>query len=206
MKDSSFADNMKMETELSIKGYTKVACVDECGRGCFAGPVVAAAVIMKPGVRIPFLTDSKKLPKKYHEDFVKLVKQNSFSWNISVVESKVIDEINILQASLLAMKNAIEGLPLSPDYCLIDGNQEVDLYIPQQSIVKGDYFSHGISAASLLAKHYRDNLMAELDEKYNFAYDWSNNAGYPTKKHIELTKKNGVTPFHRVTWKTMNKI
>lgn len=206
MKDKSYEENLKLEQELLNQGYQNIACVDEVGRGCFAGPLVCAAVIMKPNVRIPFLTDSKKIPKKRHQELLKEIKKNVIAWNLSVIDVETIDRINILQATLLGMKEAIEGLKIKPDFALIDGDKEVKLEIPQKTVVSGDFYSHGISAASLVAKTYRDKLMAEYDEEFGSVYDWASNAGYPTPKHIELTREHGVTKYHRKSWKTINKL
>ena len=205
-KDKSYECNLELEDELFNKGHKYIACSDEVGRGCFAGPVVAAAVIMPKGVRIPFLTDSKLVPKNMRRELTDMIVNEAIAYKIAVIEPSEIDKINILQASLKAMKESIEGLSVSPDYCLIDGNKEVSLSIPQKTVVKGDYFSHGISAASLLAKVYRDDLMEELDKEYRGVYEWSKNVGYPTKRHIELTKEHGVTKYHRLSWKTMEKL
>lgn len=206
MADKSYSENMAIESALWNQGIKNIVCVDEVGRGCFAGPVVCAAVIMKPGVRIPFLTDSKKIPKKRHGEFVDIIKKNAIEWCISEISPSTIDEINILQASRLGMKKAIEGLKTTPDFALVDGNVQVDIKTPQRTVISGDYLSHGISAASILAKYYRDNLMSELDERFHYRYGWAKNSGYPTPKHINAAIEYGVTEYHRKSWRTMKKI
>lgn len=201
MKDKSFADNLKMETELYKKGYQFVAGADEVGRGCFAGPVVCAAVIMEKDIRIPFITDSKLIPKNKHEMMLEEAKKHIISYKIVVVPAEVIDEINILQASLKGMKEAVEGLRVPADFVLVDGNQKLDTKIAQETVIKGDFYSHTISVASLLAKTYRDKLMSEYDGEFNNVYGWAKNAGYPTPKHVELVREHGLTKFHRRSWK-----
>lgn len=207
MIDKSFAENLIHESELLNQGYRFIAGVDEVGRGCFAGPVVAAAVIMEPNVKIPFLTDSKKIPKSKHNLILQEVKKHIIACNIAVVDAPTIDDINIRQATLKAMKLAVDGLRVNPDYILVDGSDMItNLDMPQKNVIQGDYYSHTISAASLIAKTYRDKLMAEYDESFGNKYEWGKNAGYPTLKHIESVKKHGLTPYHRRSWKTMEKL
>lgn len=202
-KDKSYSDNLDFEQQLWNKGFEFVACVDDVGRGCFAGPVVCAAVIMPKGVRLHRLTDSKLLPKSEHELFAEEVKKTALAWGIGEVDERIIDEINIKKASQLAMKIAIENMKIQSQYILVDGLEEVDLVIPQRQIIKGDFYCHGISAASIIAKQYRDDLMKKLDEQYGFKYGWSKNAGYPTKAHKEATRLHGLTPHHRLSWGTV---
>lgn len=202
-KDYSSTENLKEERALWEKGYTYVAGVDECGRGPFAGPVVACAVIMPKDVRIERLTDSKKVPKSEHKAFAELVKEESIAYAIGVATVEEIDTINIKQASRLAMKRAIEGLIVPPDYILVDGTEIIETDTPQHFIIKGDYHSHTISAAAIVAKVYRDEYMAELDQQYENVYNWKNNAGYQTEAHIEACKKHGITEHHRRSWKTI---
>lgn len=207
MIDKSFSENLKYEMELLNKGYKFIAGVDEVGRGCFAGPVVAAAVIMEPNVRIPYLTDSKKIPKSKHSLILEEIKKYIVDYQIAVVDAPTIDKINIRQATLKAMELAVCGLKTSPDYVLVDGSDLIsNIQIPQNNVIQGDYFSHTISAASLLAKTYRDKLMMEYDVSLGMKYEWGKNAGYPTKRHIELVKEHGLTPYHRKSWKTIEKI
>lgn len=202
-KDYSSPDNLEQEKVLWGNGTSYIAGVDECGRGPFAGPVVACAVIMPKDCRIDRLTDSKKLPKSEHLAFSNLVKKFALSYSIGVASVEEIDAINIKQASRLAMKRAIEGLSIKPDYILVDGTEVINTDIPQRYIVKGDYHSHSISAAAIVAKVYRDELMKELDESYQNVYNWGKNAGYQTEAHIEACKKHGITEHHRKSWKTM---
>lgn len=202
-KDYSSPENLKEEQQLWGQGYQYIAGVDECGRGPFAGPVVACAVIMPKDVRIDRLTDSKKVPKSEHKAFAEWVKEKAVSYAIGIASVEEIDQINIKQASRLAMKRAIEGLDVSPDYILVDGTEVIQTEIPQHFLVKGDYHSHSISAAAIVAKVYRDELMATLDAAYGHIYNWKNNAGYQTEAHIEACKKHGITEHHRKSWKTM---
>ncbi|MNC09414.1 Ribonuclease HII [compost metagenome] len=201
--DKSSPENLEFEKELWEFGYDIVAGVDDVGRGCFAGPVVCASAIMPKGLRLDRLTDSKLINKKEHQYFSDLVKENADAWGVGVVDVETVDKINIKQASRLAMKIAVESMDIKPQYLLIDGDEKIDLLIPQASITKGDFRSHSISAASIIAKLYRDELMKKLDEEYDFVYGWSKNAGYQTKDHIEACYKYGLTPYHRKSWKTM---
>lgn len=196
-------ENLQFEKKAKESGYTHIAGIDEVGRGCFAGPVVACAVVLPEGFVLEGLTDSKVVSKKKHKDFAKQIQEHALDWCIGIASVEEVDEINIKQATRLAMKRAVEGLNFSPDYLLIDGNEVVNLPIQQESIIKGDSKSLSISAASIVAKDFRDTLMAELDEKYNNRYGWESNAGYQTKKHIEACHTYGITEHHRKTWKTM---
>jgi ribonuclease HII len=203
-KDSSHPENLAFEAKLSLDGYRYICGIDECGRGPFSGPVVACAVIMPEGFKITRLTDSKLIGKKEHNYFSDLVIGNAISYAIGVASVAEIDLINIKQASRLAMKRAVEGLETTPDYLLVDGNEVVDLNIPQKSIIKGDFRSHSISAAAIVAKCYRDRIMSGLDEEYGNVYGWAKNAGYQTKDHMEACYKHGLTKHHRTSWKTMD--
>lgn len=205
-KDKSYVDNMDIENQIWAKGYNYIAGIDDVGRGCFAGPVVCASVIMPKGLRIDRLTDSKLIPKSEHQYFAEIVKESALAWGIGVVDEETIDKVNIKQATQLAMKKAVESMNIKPEYMLVDGLEHVDLLIPQGPIIKGDFVCHGISAASILAKIYRDDLMKELDAKFDYKYGWSSNAGYPTKAHIEATRLHGITPHHRKSWGTMDKL
>lgn len=207
MIDKSYENNLFYEKELWANNMRYIAGVDEVGRGCFAGPVVAAAVVMPPNLRIPYLTDSKKIAKSKHKALVEEIKKYAVAYSISVINAQTVDEINIRQASLKAMHTAVHNLETRPEYILVDGSDTIpNLDIAQKNVVQGDFYSHTISAASLLAKEFRDNLMTTYDETYGNKYEWSKNAGYPTKRHIELVNEHGITPQHRKTWKTMSKI
>ena len=206
--DKSNPDNLHHEQTLWDKGMEYIACVDEAGRGPFAGPVVACAAIMPKGLRIDRLTDSKKLPKTQHDAFAELVKQHALYYAVGIVEVDELDEIdNIKTAARMAMKRAIEGLSVKPDYILVDGTEVIDTEIPQQHVVKGDYHVHGISAAAIIAKTYRDDVMKALDEETNGIYGWASNAGYETKVHFEACVQHGLTKHHRKSWrKTLAKL
>ena len=173
-----------------------VAGVDEVGRGCLAGPVIAAAVILTNN--IPGLKDSKKLSKKKREELSLTIMKNSY-FSFGSSSPKEIDEINILQASLLAMKRAILNLSVEPGKILIDGIHKPDLNTDTQTIISGDSYIDEISAASIIAKVYRDNLMMQFDKEYpNFFF--SSHMGYGTKMHKAALKKYGITPIHRKTF------
>lgn len=177
------------------------AGVDEVGRGCLAGPVVAAAVILPPNYKNALLMDSKKLNKKTRETLKATIKKDAVSWAIAEASHEEIDEINILNASFLAMHRAIEKLEPEPELLLIDGNRFTPYkFIAYQCIVKGDNKFLSIAAASVLAKTYRDDLMNTLAQDYP-AYDWENNVGYPTKKHRSAIEQFGTTPWHRLSFK-----
>lgn len=174
-----------------------VAGVDEVGRGCLAGPVIAAAVILRNN--IPGLKDSKKLSKKKREELSLIIMKNSY-FSFGSSSPIEIDEINILQASLLAMKRAILNLSVKPGKILIDGIHKPDLNTDTQTIISGDSYIDEISAASIIAKVYRDNLMMQFDKEYpNFFF--SSHMGYGTKMHKAAIKKYGITPIHRKTFK-----
>jgi len=179
-----------------------IAGVDEVGRGCLAGPVIAAAVILRNN--IPGLKDSKKLSKKKREELSLIIMKNSY-FSFGSSSPKEIDEINILQASLLAMKRAILNLSVKPGKILIDGVHKPDLDIDTQTIIKGDSYIDEISAASIIAKVYRDRFMIRLSKKFS-NYAWDRNFGYGTKAHFEGLKKFGVTSHHRKGFKPIHKI
>lgn len=176
---------------------------DEAGRGCLCGPVVAAAVILPKEFKNDILNDSKKLNKKNRELLKEIILKDALAWAIGVVSPQEIDEINILNASFLAMHRAIEKLNISPELLLIDGNR-FNPYknIKHHCIVKGDSKYLSIAAASILAKTHRDKLMEDLDIKFP-KYDWKNNKGYPTKKHRATIKKHGITEHHRKSFQLL---
>jgi ribonuclease HII len=173
-----------------------IAGTDEVGRGCLAGPIVAAAVILKED--IPGLTDSKKISPKKREFLADLILEKSF-FAYGVVSNNKIDKINILNASLLAMKRAILNLPVRPSLVLVDGTFKPDLDIPMRAIIGGDSSENAISAASIIAKVYRDNLMIKYDSRFP-VYDLKGNKGYGTKKHLEALKNFGHCEIHRTTF------
>ncbi len=189
-------DKLFYERELLKKGYTHICGVDEVGRGPLAGPVVCAAVIMPLDDVIGGVDDSKKLTAKTREKLSAAIIEKAFACRICAVEPKIIDEINILAATKLCMKNAVEGLDISPDFVLTDGNMTLDIDFPQQSIIKGDGLSYSIGAASIIAKVYRDALMDGLDKIYP-EYAFAKNKGYGTAVHIDAIKRAGLCPVHR---------
>ena len=189
---------LRYEKELYVQGINLIAGVDEVGRGPLAGPVVAAAVILPQNCKIKGLNDSKKIPKKKHEEIFQAVKDNALAIGIGIVDNHVIDQVNIYEATKLAMKEAISQLEPQPEHLLIDA-MTLDLPISQTSIIKGDANSLSIAAASIVAKVTRDKIMANYDEEFP-GYDFAQNAGYGTAKHLEGIEKHGVTPIHRTSF------
>ena len=189
-------DKLVYERELINKGCVYICGVDEVGRGPLAGPVVCAAVIMPLHDVIEGVDDSKKLSAKKRETLSAEIIEKAVAYAICRVEPEIIDEINILQATRLCMKNAVESLSVKPDFVLTDGNMKLDIGLTQKSIVKGDSLSYSIGAASVLAKVYRDGLMKEYAEKYPL-YGFEKNKGYGTGKHIEAIVQSGICPVHR---------
>ena len=183
------------EKELYTQGIQLIAGVDEVGRGPLAGPVVAAAVILPENCKIPGLNDSKKIPKSKHKEIYEAVLQNAIAIGIGVKDNHVIDQVNIYEATKLAMMEAIGQLEPQPQHLLIDA-MKLDLPISQTSIIKGDANSLSIAAASIVAKVTRDQMMEEFDRKYP-GYDFAQNAGYGTAKHLAGLDQLGVTPIHR---------
>lgn len=183
------------EKELYAQGIDLIAGVDEVGRGPLAGPVVAAAVILPKACKIPGLNDSKKIPKSKHKAIYEAVLQNAIAIGIGVKDNHVIDQVNIYEATKLAMMEAIGQLDPQPQHLLIDA-MRLDLPIPQTSIIKGDANSLSIAAASIVAKVTRDQMMEEFDKEYP-GYDFAKNAGYGTAKHLAGLVQLGVTPIHR---------
>lgn len=178
------------------KGFKTVCGIDEAGRGPLAGPVYAAAVILPIDLEIDGLNDSKKLTEKKREALFDVVCEKAISYSIGIATEKEIDEINILNATFLAMRRAVDGLSVKPDYALIDGNQHPGLSIQDETVVKGDGKSMSIAAASILAKVSRDRFMLEIAEKYP-EYCFEKHKGYGTKLHYEMIEKYGVSPVHR---------
>lgn len=191
-------DNTKYEKELNEKGITLIAGVDEVGRGPLVGPVVAAAVILPVSFTLEGLTDSKKLSEKKRNEFDEIIKKECICYGIGVIDNDTIDEVNIYEASKLAMYQAINNLKIKPEHVLIDA-MKLDLEMESTSIIKGDLKSITISAASVIAKVYRDNLLYKLDKKYPY-YNFKKNKGYPTKEHVEAIKNYGIIKEHRKTY------
>ena len=180
------------------------AGVDEVGRGCLAGPVVSAAVVLKKGINLKVLKDSKKISFNKREKISKHIKENSY-YAIGIASVEEILKLNILQASLLSMKRALNQLSIKPDITLIDGNFAPEGIKKYKTIINGDEKVKAISAASIIAKVYRDKLMIKLSEKFS-NYSWERNFGYGTKAHLEGLKKFGVTAHHRKSFKPVHKI
>lgn len=188
------------ENEAVENGYAVVCGTDEAGRGPLAGDVYAAAVILPQGLVIEGLNDSKKLTEKKREKLFDIIKEEAISYGIAKATAAEIDEMNILNAALLAMRRAIDQLDPKPDFVLVDGNQIRGFTIPAKAIVKGDAKSMSIAAASVLAKVARDRSCLELDEKYP-EYGFAKHKGYPTKDHYEAIAKYGPTPEHRKSFR-----
>ena len=187
------------EIEKMNMGYTAVCGCDEAGRGPLCGPVVAAAVILSPDVVIEGLNDSKKLTEKKREALFDIIKEKAVAYAIAEASPAEIDEINILNASMLAMRRAVEALPVKADFALIDGNCSRGFTIPTQTIVKGDAISSSIAAASILAKVTRDRGCIDLDREYPM-YGIAKHKGYPTKDHMAAVIEHGPSPIHRKTF------
>lgn len=191
--------------ELSLYPDLIEAGCDEAGRGCLAGPVFAAAVILPSDFICEELNDSKQLSEKKRYDLRPFIEEKAIAWAIGIVDHKEIDEINILNASFLAMQRAVAKLKIRPEHLLIDGNRFRKYEdIPHTCVVKGDGKLLPIAAASILAKTYRDDYMLRLHEEYP-QYNWDSNKGYPTKKHRQAIESVGVTPYHRLTFNLTEK-
>lgn len=184
------------ENELAKQGYKNICGVDEAGRGPLAGPVCAAAVILKPNDIIEGVNDSKKLSEKKREMLYDVIKERAISYSIAFATVEEIEEMNILNATMLAMKRAVEGLEIPAEYAIIDGNKTPQLEIPCNYIVKGDAKSMSIAAASILAKVTRDRLLLEYAEQYP-QYHFEKHKGYGTKVHREALIEHGACPIHR---------
>lgn len=189
----------QIESSLLETGYQYICGVDEAGRGPLAGPVCAAAVILPPYTEIPGLNDSKKLTDKKRRELFPLIKESAISYAIIFMDHKTIDEINILQATLCAMENAIQGLSVKPDIALIDGNRKKDFGVPCKTIVHGDSLSASIAAASVLAKVSRDDYMLEIAEAYP-QYGFEVHKGYGTKAHYDALRAHGHCEIHRLSF------
>ena len=199
MKNEQPTDLWVYEREAFADGVKLVCGVDEAGRGPLAGPVCAAAVILPPELAIPGLNDSKKLTDKKRRELYDVITAEAVSYGIAFADEKEIDEINILQATFLAMARAMEQLTQQPELALVDGNRAKDFGLPVRTIVKGDSLSASIAAASILAKVTRDRLMEQYDETYP-QYGFAVHKGYGTKRHYEALREFGPSPIHRMTF------
>jgi len=188
--------SLEIEIELWTKGVQTIAGIDEAGRGPLAGPVVAAAVIFPGGTIIKGVEDSKKLSEKRREELFPLIKSQALSVGIGIVGHDVIDRVNILRATILAMHKAIDDLTLKPDYVIVDGNSFKHEYIPFLTVVDGDEKSFTIAAASIIAKVTRDRIMKEYHERFPL-YGFADHKGYGTKKHLEAIREHGLCEIHR---------
>ena len=189
----------EIENSLYAEGYKMVCGVDEAGRGPLAGPVCAAAVILPKGLELPGLNDSKKLTDKKRRELFPIIKDQAVAYGIGLASHEEIDEINILQATYLAMERAIAQLEGKADFALIDGNRARDFGLPVRTVVKGDSLSASIAAASVLAKVTRDDIMLELAKEYP-AYGFEIHKGYGTKAHYEALRTYGHSPIHRMSF------
>ena len=192
------SEHTMWEIEDSL-GLRLICGVDEAGRGPLAGPVCAAAVILPEHLQIPGLNDSKKLTDKKRRELFPVIQEQAVAYGIGLASEQEIDEINILQATFLAMRRALEQLTVRPEIALIDGNRETDFGLPVKTVVKGDSLSANIAAASVLAKVTRDNIMVELAQKYP-EYGFEIHKGYGTKAHYEALRTYGPCPIHRKTF------
>ena len=200
-EEKSPIDKLFYEREMTQLGAQYIAGVDEVGRGPFAGPVVCAAVILpldKTNL-IEGIDDSKKLKEGERERLAELIRERAIAYKICEVDNKTIDRINILQATKLCMKQAVEGLAVEPDVVFVDGNFKIDISFPHQTLIKGDALSYSIGAASILAKVYRDRLMCEFDKIYP-QYGFAKHKGYGTKMHRDAIREYGLCEIHRRTF------
>lgn len=198
---------MELEERARVDGFCAVCGIDEAGRGPLAGPVVAAAVILAPGTQLPGVNDSKKLTEKKREELFDYVRENAVAYGIGTADEREIDEINILQATYLAMTRAVQNLNVKADYALIDGNRiPPQLDIPAEYVIKGDGKVLSIAAASILAKVTRDRYMREMAKQYP-EYGFEKHKGYGTKAHYQAIAEHGICPLHRRTFlkKVLNK-
>lgn len=198
---------MELEERARADGFCAVCGIDEAGRGPLAGPVVAAAVILAPGTQLPGVNDSKKLTEKKREELFDYVRENAVAYGIGTADEREIDEINILQATYLAMTRAVQNLNVKADYALIDGNRiPPQLDIPAEYVIKGDGKVLSIAAASILAKVTRDRYMREMAKQYP-EYGFEKHKGYGTKAHYQAIAEHGICPLHRRTFlkKVLNK-
>lgn len=188
-----------MLKQYRTEGVIEAGC-DEAGRGCLAGDVYAAAVILPPDFQNELLNDSKQLNEAQRYQLREIIEREATAWAVGIVTAEEIDKINILRASILAMHRAIDGLKVRPEHLLVDGNKFTPYHgITHNTVVKGDATYMSIAAASILAKTYRDDYMLRIAEEYPM-YDWKSNKGYPTAKHRAAIREYGTTPYHRMTF------
>ncbi|MBN1627197.1 MAG: ribonuclease HII [Deltaproteobacteria bacterium] len=197
---TGFNDVLYYESSLLRRGYNRPAGIDEAGRGPLAGPVVAAAVIMPAGITIPGVKDSKKMTEKAREVAFSVITETAAAIGVGVVSHKIIDKSNILVSSLEAMKLAVLAIDPAPEFLLVDGIHKIPILIPQQCIIKGDQLCHSISAASIIAKVYRDRIMLSYDMMFP-EYGFSRNKGYGTAEHLKAIREKGACPIHRSTFR-----
>jgi ribonuclease HII len=189
-------DPLSFERSARKDGHTCIAGLDEAGRGPLAGPVVAAAVVLPPDLLIPGLTDSKQVPEQERKKLFEIIQAQAICFGIGIADEHTIDEVNIYQATIIAMERALQALAPRPDYLLLDAITLPRISIPQKPLIKGDCRSHSIAAASILAKVTRDRMMLELHEKFP-AYNFQKHKGYGTKEHLFLLRKYGPCEAHR---------
>lgn len=197
--DELACDPLFFERSARAAGYSCIAGLDEAGRGPLAGPVVAAAVALPDGLLIPGLTDSKQVPEAERDRLFDVIREQALCCGVGIVDERTIEEVNILQATILAMERALRGLTPPPDYLLLDAITLTRVRLPQQPLVKGDCRSHSIAAASILAKVTRDRLMLELHEKFP-VYNFRKHKGYGTKEHLACLREHGPCDAHRKTF------
>ena len=199
-KDKEPVDLWSIQREIKVELGELVICgVDEAGRGPLAGPVCAAAVILPDGYEIPGLNDSKQLSDKKRRELFPVIQKEAIAYGIAMVDEKTIDQVNILNATFLAMKDAISQLSVRPDLALIDGNRTTDFGVEAMAVVKGDARDASIAAASILAKVTRDRFMEEMDEQYP-EYGFAVHKGYGTRRHYDAIREHGMCPIHRRTF------
>ena len=187
------------DEQVRAEGYSALCGVDEAGRGPLVGPVVAAAVILPPDFQLEGINDSKKLSEKKREALFDVIKEHAVAYGIGMADHKEIDEMNILQATFLAMRRAVEAMGVTPAMVLVDGNQDPKLGLPTRTVVKGDATSASIAAASILAKVTRDRILIDMDKEYP-QYHFAKHKGYGTKDHYAQLMEHGMCPYHRRTF------
>jgi ribonuclease HII len=199
------SDPLFFERNAHEAGYTCVAGLDEAGRGPLAGPVVAAAVVLPQGLLIPGLTDSKQVSPQERERLFEVIRTQAVCSGVGIADEQTIDEVNILQATIIAMERALQALDTHPDFLLLDAISLPRVPLPQKPIIKGDCRSHSIAAASILAKVTRDRIMLELHEKYP-CYHFKKHKGYGTKEHLSLLREHGPCDAHRKTFAPLSRM